>query len=108
MSNPLSGNTGYFFGMTYARYEDLQWGTGPAQLTEDEMKMGWHWCLEWDDMLIHPAMAEYAHCSCAGCEEHAAKAFEREKALAKLQELCDLQLEANENNDKFRNNKLDS
>lgn len=107
MTNPLSGNTGYFFGMTYDRYEDLQWGTGPAQLTEDEMKMGWHWCLEWDDLLIHPAMPEYAHCGCLGCEEHAAKAFEREKALAKLQELYDLQMEANENNDKFRNNELD-
>ena len=77
-----------FFGMEYDRYKDLQWGTGHAQLTEDEMKMGWHWCLEWDDMLIHPAMSEYAHCRCSGYPENFVKAaIEREAAMKRISDL---------------------
>ena len=119
MTNPLSKNTADFFGMPYNRYDELQWGTGPAQLTDDEIAMGWHWCLEWDDMLIHPAMEEYANCTCEGCEAFAEKARKRRDALDTiyaLDELLnahadpvnpedakkDLKHEADANNEEFR------
>ena len=123
MTNP-HGLTGDFLGMPYARYEELQWGTGPAQLTDDEIAQGWHWCLEWDDLLIHPLMSEYACCSCEGCEAFAEKARKREEIMRELVsideyiESCpsktnkiddpveyfeNMKLEADQNNDGFRN-----
>lgn len=116
--------TGDFFGMPYPRYEDLQWGTGPAQLTQDEIEQGWHWCLEWDDLLIHPLMSEYASCGCKGCEVFAEKARKREELMQKLSIVDkyftsypnkidmavdtdkyfeNMKPEADKNNDEFRN-----
>ena len=33
------------------------------QLTDAEMAEGWHYCPEWDGMLIHPS-SEEAKCCC--------------------------------------------
>ena len=35
-----------------------------AELTEEEIKQGWHFCPDWDLMLIHPNMPESDCCSC--------------------------------------------
>lgn len=107
--NPLAGSTADFFGMPYNRYHSLQW-TEEGSLTQEEIDAGWHWCYEWDDMLIHPNMPEYAHCTCKGNEELAKKAFDREAALSKMVDIGEMMdpfyenddSEANENNDIFR------
>lgn len=33
-------------------------------LTEEEVKDGWHFCPEWDQMLIGPDMPELESCTC--------------------------------------------
>lgn len=33
-------------------------------LTEEEKKEGWHFCLDWDFMLIGPGMSELEACTC--------------------------------------------
>jgi hypothetical protein len=34
-------------------------------LTSEEMKQGWHYCPDWDFLLIHPDNAEGESCTCA-------------------------------------------
>jgi hypothetical protein len=29
------------------------------ELTFDELEAGWHWCWEWDGLLVGPGMPEY-------------------------------------------------
>lgn len=38
-------------------------------LTEEELKDGWHFCPEWDGMLIHPTMAEAECCLCSDIDK---------------------------------------
>lgn len=33
-------------------------------LTEEEISEGWHYCYDWDDMLIGPIMPEWDACIC--------------------------------------------
>lgn len=33
-------------------------------LTEEEFNQGWHWCYEWDSMLVGPGSEEALFCSC--------------------------------------------
>lgn len=61
--------------MTPKRYNKLNKdGVG---LTEEELKQGWHWCWEWDLMLVGPGMAELNCCDCENdfglCKELAQK-----------------------------------
>lgn len=35
-----------------------------AKLTEEQLKDGWHFCNEWDGMLIHITQPEYEACLC--------------------------------------------
>lgn len=35
-----------------------------AKLTEDEKREGWHFCKEWDFMLIHNTYIEFDACIC--------------------------------------------
>lgn len=44
------------------RYEELMCGN--AKLTTEEMKSGWHFCCEWDELLIHPTWPEAICCRC--------------------------------------------
>lgn len=48
--------------MTPERYKELQ--ITDAKLTQQEINEGWHFCLEWDDMLCHPDMPEAKICGC--------------------------------------------
>ena len=54
-----------YHGMSFERYDFLMDETGPCvQLTEDEVKAGWHFCDEWDGLLVHPDSVEFQHCTC--------------------------------------------
>lgn len=33
-------------------------------LTDEEFAQGYHWCYEWDEMLVGPGQAEALVCSC--------------------------------------------
>ena len=39
-------------------------------LTEDEKDLGWHFCPDWDQMLIGPGMSEMSCCNCGNGEEN--------------------------------------
>lgn len=48
--------------MTPARYTELEYGDIP--LTEEEIQDGWHFCKDWDYMLIHDSWSEIEGCHC--------------------------------------------
>jgi hypothetical protein len=50
-------------GMTWKRYQDLM-DNDRLDLTPDEIKIGWHFCPEWDSLLIGPGMPEMGACTC--------------------------------------------
>jgi hypothetical protein len=35
-----------------------------AELTAAELAEGWHWCWEFDGLLVGPEMGELNHCHC--------------------------------------------
>ena len=49
--------------MDKKRYNELMTNL-ELKLTEEEIKEGWHFCCEWDGLLIHPNDPEYECCSC--------------------------------------------
>lgn len=49
--------------MTNERYNQLMW-EGKGELTEEEKAEGWHFCREWDGLLIGPGDDEREACSC--------------------------------------------
>jgi hypothetical protein len=49
--------------MTGERYAYLSKNMD-ASLTEEEYKAGWHFCYDWDGMLIHESYPEFKCCSC--------------------------------------------
>jgi hypothetical protein len=51
--------------MLYSRYKALEYDEN-AQLTSDEITDGWHFCYDWDYMLIHTTWEEYNSCTCRG------------------------------------------
>lgn len=55
--------------MTEERYRVLdRLGEG---LTPEEIASGWHYCFEWDGMLIGPGMPEMRVCICEGvCHDY--------------------------------------
>lgn len=48
--------------MTNDRYLELERTGGP--LTAEEARLGWHWCCDWDFLLIGPEMPELDSCGC--------------------------------------------
>lgn len=56
-------------GMSYERYVSLMWGTENIELTDAEIADGWHFCHDWDGLLIHPKHPEYNSCVCLGQEK---------------------------------------
>lgn len=48
--------------MTPERYNELE--TAGKGLTAEEIKERWHFCREWDQMLIGPGMPEMEACLC--------------------------------------------
>ena len=39
-------------------------GDESVMLTAQELANGWHWCDEWDGLLIHTDDVEFQHCKC--------------------------------------------
>jgi len=55
--------------MTHERWESLMRDQA-AVLTQEEMDEGWHWCADWDDLLVGPGMdMELEHCRCGVVKE---------------------------------------
>lgn len=54
--------------MTRERWRGLMSVTG-GRLTPEELAQGWHFCPDWDDLLVHPDMPESRACTCT--EQHA-------------------------------------
>lgn len=54
--------------MTEERYKELSDYTGPEApsrpLTKEEFDQGWHYCYEWDGLLVGENMAELLPCRC--------------------------------------------
>ena len=53
-----------------------------ARLSAADMDAGWHWCYEWDGLLVGPGMEELEACCCDYPEVLKAKELMREKATA--------------------------
>lgn len=49
--------------MNNERYIELE-RSNSLPLTEEEIKKGWHWCGDWDYMLVGPGMAAVESCTC--------------------------------------------
>lgn len=49
--------------MTPERYKQLT-DTDDYQLTPDEIALGWHWCNEFDGLLVGPGSHELKFCKC--------------------------------------------
>lgn len=45
------------------------------ELYQEEIEDGWHFCWEWDGLLIHPTWGEFKYCSCSGLDK-ARKTYE--------------------------------
>lgn len=69
--------------MTPARYQQVNEQDQP--LTDAEVKAGWHFCGEWDDLLVGPEMGELAVCACE-LPPAGIKAREFERRMADLHE----------------------
>ena len=37
------------------------------ELTEEEVRIGWHWCPEWDGLLVGPGSGEWGDCISGSC-----------------------------------------
>lgn len=48
--------------MTKERYDKIMFNN--AELFRQEIKEGWHFCPDWDQLLIGPGMKEYEICTC--------------------------------------------
>lgn len=49
--------------MTTKRRKELE-GNLASILTDEEQAEGWHWCLEFDALLVGPGMPELNACKC--------------------------------------------
>jgi len=52
--------------MNTQRYIEID--SGLDNLTSAEIENGWHFCPDWDDMLIWEHEKEGKHCTCEGFE----------------------------------------
>lgn len=48
--------------MTYDRYCELEFFGGV--ISPEELKEGWHFCPDWDGLLVGPKMPEMECCTC--------------------------------------------
>lgn len=49
--------------MTDERWRELM-NSQTAPLTSEEIAEGWHWCWDWDGLLVGPGMGELEACHC--------------------------------------------
>ena len=102
-------------GMSQERWNYLMQpfdGDESVMLTAQELADGWHWCDEWDGLLIHADDREFEHCKCDFMKKFRTPAriemMKRQQAmdrLARLDEelgLNDMIQEANDNNNSHR------
>ena len=54
--------------MNQTRYDYL-FDNIEAELTQEELDQGWHFCTEWDFLLIGPEMKEMECCNCLRAAE---------------------------------------
>jgi hypothetical protein len=54
--------------MDEARYQFLM-SDGDDQLSEEEIAAGWHFCWDWDGLLIGPGMGELEFCLCKSIDQ---------------------------------------
>jgi len=55
--------------MTHDRWLELMHPDAESNginLTIDEIASGWHWCADWDGLLIHVDDDEFQACNCCG------------------------------------------
>jgi len=102
-------------GMSQERWNYLMQpfdGDENVMLTAEEVANGWHWCDEWDGLLIHADDREFEHCNCDFMKKFRTPAriemMKRQQAMDRLA-LLDAELgldemvqEANQNNQDFR------
>ena len=50
--------------MTEERYRSLMDDDPAPSLTEAEIQLGWHFCWDWDGLLVGPDMIERRFCQC--------------------------------------------
>jgi hypothetical protein len=50
--------------MTNERYSELLLSPEDGTLSAEEIAAGWHWCFEFDGMLVGPDMWGVAECEC--------------------------------------------
>jgi len=48
--------------MNSRRYQEIE--IEGKQLLPSEFRRGWHYCENWDDMLVGPTMTEWESCHC--------------------------------------------
>ena len=56
-------------GMTKKRYNFLSQGGEDNELTKEEIEAGWHFCSEWNYMLIHKTWVQFKFCECSKKEK---------------------------------------
>lgn len=61
--------------MTEERYNHLM--ASEVSLTTAETEAGWHFCYEWDGLLVGPGMGELAPCRCLAPEHPVYKTVPR-------------------------------
>lgn len=55
--------------MNKERYRQLEFGPEGGKLTEQEVAQGWHFCPDWNDMLINVHRSEGDCCTCDKFQE---------------------------------------
>lgn len=58
--------------MSPERYRQLSRQATAIRLTADEIQAGWHFCLDWDGLLIGPGSPEMEVCTCRPCDHEEA------------------------------------
>lgn len=54
--------------MTHERWVELM-ENDTIRLTPEEIEEGWHFCWDWDGLLIHPGDDEFELCHCRGAQD---------------------------------------
>lgn len=63
-----TANTDQGFLMTDQRWRELM-NDSNGKLTQEEMAEGWHWCPDWDDLLVGPGSMEITCCTCTNVDQ---------------------------------------
>ncbi len=50
--------------MLEERYKELMTSVPAPSLTQEELNLGWHFCWDWDGLLVGPDMVERRFCQC--------------------------------------------